>query len=57
MATTAIEAIQMIPMDRAMVCLDSDCRMISNTTGDCPGCAGTKLWPLTKWLEREEEGN
>jgi hypothetical protein len=54
MGAPSLEDIQMIAMDRAMVCLNNDCRTISNTTGDCPACAGTKLWPLTRWLERDE---
>ncbi len=49
----AIEHIQWFSMSRAMVCLD--CKAVSDTAGDCPACASGKLWPLEKWLERDEE--
>lgn len=38
--------------DVAMYC--ENCRAISNTSGDCPSCAGSRsnLRPLSGWLDR-----
>lgn len=45
-----LEDIQMVPIHRAMFCVD--CRTVSNQTNTCPGCASATLWPLETWLER-----
>ena len=46
-----IADVQQIPLDRAWLCADLECRTISNTPGYCPRCAGTEGGHLVVWLD------
>ena len=43
------------PVARAMICLDcSACFEVGEVW--CPGCSGSHIFPLAKWLDRIENG-
>lgn len=45
------EALQVIPLSRAVLCID--CDAVSNATGErCPACGSPSLNLLSVWLDR-----
>lgn len=49
-----LEAVQLIPMRDAQVCLDCEC--ISTVVMVCPACGSKVLWRLDAWLARVSNG-
>ena len=48
---TNIAAIQIIPLERAFLCVS--CNIISDDDR-CPCCASEQIWPVQAWLDRVE---
>jgi hypothetical protein len=45
----------MIAEERALLCLEPDCRTIRDLAlTECPRCASTAAFPLWRWLQRKE---
>lgn len=45
-----------VPLNRAMLCLDCDSIFEARGPGVCPACASAAAWPLGRALNRSNKG-
>ena len=43
-----------MPLENSFLCLEEDCRHVSNCSSICPACASTHVASIATWLKERE---